>query len=39
MIDYNYNYDLLESNSSIELYKDNAKADTSIKEKIIQINL
>ena len=26
MIDYNYNYDLLESNSSIESYNDDVKA-------------
>lgn len=35
MIDYNYNYDFLESNSSNELYKDDLEDDTSnIREDI-----
>ena len=33
VIDYNYNYDLLESNSSIEPYKDDVKTDISNKRE------
>ena len=33
VIDYNYNYDLLESTSSIEPYKDDVKTDISNKRE------